>query len=31
MDNGVIKPELLFGKVNAVTANSVNFEYIRVC
>ena len=30
MDNGVIKPELLFGKVNAVTANSVNFEYINL-
>ena len=29
MHNGVIKPELLFGKVNAVTANSVNFEYIN--
>lgn len=30
MHNGVIKPELLFGKVNAVTANSVNFEYINL-
>ena len=29
-ENGVIKPELLFGKVNAVTANSVNFEYINL-
>lgn len=30
MHSGVIKPELLFGKVNAVTANSVNFEYINL-
>jgi hypothetical protein len=30
MNNGVIKPELLFGKVNAVTANSVSFEYINL-
>ena len=30
MHNGVIKPELLFGKVNAVTASSVNFEYINI-
>ena len=29
-ENGVIKSELLFGKVNAVTANSVNFEYINL-
>ncbi|NNG83210.1 ATP-binding protein [Acinetobacter sp. ANC 5378] len=29
-NNGVIKPELLFGKVNAVNANSVNFEYINL-
>lgn len=30
MHNGVIKPELLFGKVNAVTASSVNFGYINL-
>ncbi|EFF86755.1 ATP-binding protein [Acinetobacter junii] len=30
MHNGVIKPELLFGKVNAITASSVNFEYINM-
>ena len=29
-EKGVIKSELLFGKVNAVTANSVNFEYINL-
>lgn len=30
MYRGVIKPELLFGKVNAVNANAVNFEYINL-
>ncbi|MFW1841078.1 ATP-binding protein, partial [Acinetobacter gyllenbergii] len=30
MDKGIIKPELLFGKVNAVNASSVNFEYINL-
>lgn len=30
MNKGVIKPELLFGKVNAVNANSVSFEYINL-
>lgn len=29
-NNGVIKPELLFGKVNAVNASTVNFEYISL-
>ncbi|EPG2129573.1 ATP-binding protein [Acinetobacter baumannii] len=30
MNKGIIKPELLFGKVNAVNASSVSFEYINL-
>lgn len=29
MDKGILKPELMFGKVNAINANSIQFEYIN--
>jgi len=29
MDKGVLKPELMFGKVNSISASSIHFEYIN--
>lgn len=29
-DKGIVRPQLMFGKVNAISANKVNFEYINL-
>lgn len=29
MDNGILQPELMFGKVNSINASSIHFEYIN--